>query len=163
VKFARAASFKPLPRACAPKGKVQLDPEAIEAIHAAGTTPSAQGLGYTGAGVKVAYIADGINVDDPDFIRANGTSAAARSLTLTQAGDYETTVTFTVPTGQARLSASVTAATRPTRPCHPSTLGCRISASSPPAGSSPPITFPRESATTATRRWPTRSRAPGRR
>jgi Subtilase family len=72
VKFARAARFKPLSGACAPKGKVQLDPEAIETIHAAGTTPSAQGLGYTGTGVKVAYIADGINVNDPDFIRANG-------------------------------------------------------------------------------------------
>jgi hypothetical protein len=68
----RAAAFKPLPEACAAKGKAQLNPEAIEAINAAGSTPSAQGLGYTGAGVKVAYIADGINVNDPDFIRANG-------------------------------------------------------------------------------------------
>jgi subtilisin family serine protease len=72
VKATSAAGFKPLAGACAPKGKVQLNPEAIETIHAAGTTPSAQGLGYTGAGVKVAYIADGINVDNPDFIRANG-------------------------------------------------------------------------------------------
>jgi len=72
VKFADAAAFKLLPGACAPKGKVQLNPEAIEAIHAAGTTPSAQGLGYTWAGVKVAYVADGIDVNDPDFIRANG-------------------------------------------------------------------------------------------
>jgi hypothetical protein len=31
VKSARAAGFKPLPGACAPKGKVQLDPEAIDA------------------------------------------------------------------------------------------------------------------------------------
>jgi subtilisin family serine protease len=73
VKLAQAAAgFKPLPGACAPKGKVQLDPEAIEAIHAAGSTPSAQGLGYTGAGVKVAYIADGIDVNNPDFIRPGG-------------------------------------------------------------------------------------------
>jgi hypothetical protein len=72
VKVAKAAAATLLPGACAPKGKVQLNPEAIETIHAAGTTPSAQGLGYTGAGVKVAYIADGINVNDPDFIRANG-------------------------------------------------------------------------------------------
>jgi hypothetical protein len=72
VKLSRAAVAKLLPGTCAPKGKVQLNPEAIETIHAAGTTPSAQGLGYTGAGVTVAYIADGINVNDPDFIRANG-------------------------------------------------------------------------------------------
>jgi subtilisin family serine protease len=72
AKLSRAAGFKPLPGACAPKGKVQLDPQAIETIHAAGGTPSAQGLGYTGAGVKVAYIADGIDVNNPDFIRANG-------------------------------------------------------------------------------------------
>jgi hypothetical protein len=57
VKLSRAAVAKLLPGTCAPKGKVQLNPEAIEAIHAAGTTPSAQGLGYTGAGVTVAYIA----------------------------------------------------------------------------------------------------------
>jgi subtilisin family serine protease len=72
VKAQAAAGFKALPGACAAKGKVQLNPEAIETIHAAGSTPSAQGLGYTGAGVKVAYVADGIDVDNPDFIRANG-------------------------------------------------------------------------------------------
>lgn len=71
-----AAGLKPLPGACAPKGQVQLDPEAIEVIHAAAATgtggPSAQALGYTGAGVKVAWIADGIDTSNPDFIRANG-------------------------------------------------------------------------------------------
>jgi hypothetical protein len=70
-----AGGVKPLPGAC-PSGKtVQLDPEAIENIHAAtqsGTGDAAQALGYTGAGVKVAYIADGIDPDNPDFIRANG-------------------------------------------------------------------------------------------
>jgi hypothetical protein len=67
----KAGAIKPLPGACAPKGQVQLDPEAIQVIHAASGT-SAQGLGYTGAGVKVAWIADGINPSNPDFIRANG-------------------------------------------------------------------------------------------
>jgi hypothetical protein len=70
-----AAGSKPLPNAC-PSGKtVQLDPEAIEAIHAAsqsGKGNTAQALGYTGAGVKVAWIADGLDPDNPDFIRANG-------------------------------------------------------------------------------------------
>jgi subtilisin family serine protease len=70
-----AQGATPLPGACAPNGQVQLDPEAIEAIHAAtaaGGGPSAQGLGYTGSGVKVAFIADGVDPDNPDFIRANG-------------------------------------------------------------------------------------------
>ncbi|HET9895461.1 MAG TPA: S8 family serine peptidase [Streptosporangiaceae bacterium] len=69
------AGIKPLPGACpATKKGVQLDPEAVEAIHAAAQSgkTSAQGLGYTGAGVKVAYIADGIDPNNQDFIRANG-------------------------------------------------------------------------------------------
>lgn len=61
-----------LPGACAPKGKVQLDPQAVEAIHAAGSKDSAQALGYTGAGVKVGFIADGLDINNPDFIRSNG-------------------------------------------------------------------------------------------
>jgi hypothetical protein len=71
-----AAGLKPLPNACPTSSKaVQLDPEAVEAIHAAtqsGKGDSAQALGYTGAGVKVAYIADGVDPNNPDFIRANG-------------------------------------------------------------------------------------------
>jgi hypothetical protein len=73
--IAKASGTKPLPGACAPGKQVQLNPEAIENIHAAtqsGTGDSAQALGYTGAGVKVAFIADGVNPDNPDFIRADG-------------------------------------------------------------------------------------------
>ena len=72
---AAADGVKPLPGACTSGKKGQLDPEAIEVIHAAtqsGTGNAAQALGYTGAGVKVAFIADGVNPDNPDFIRANG-------------------------------------------------------------------------------------------
>ena len=72
---AAAAGVKPLPGACTSGKQVQLNPEAIENIHAAtqsGKGDSAQALGYTGAGVKVAFIADGLNPDNPDFIRANG-------------------------------------------------------------------------------------------
>jgi hypothetical protein len=72
---AAAAGIKPLSGACTTGTKVQLDPEAIENIHAAsqsGKGDVAQALGYTGAGVKVAYIADGIDIDNPDFIRADG-------------------------------------------------------------------------------------------
>jgi subtilisin family serine protease len=72
---AKADDAKPLPGTCTSGKEVQLDPEAIENIHAAtqtGTGDAAQALGYTGAGVKVAYIADGVDPDNPDFIRANG-------------------------------------------------------------------------------------------
>src|SRR3984957_11556778 len=73
---APAAGIKPLPGACpASKKTVQLNPEAIETIHAAtqsGKGDSAQALGYTGAGVKVAWIADGLDVNNPDFVHANG-------------------------------------------------------------------------------------------
>jgi hypothetical protein len=64
-----------LPGVCPPAGQVQLDPQAIETIHAAsqsGTGDNAQALGYTGAGVTVGFIADGLDVKDPDFIRADG-------------------------------------------------------------------------------------------
>jgi hypothetical protein len=70
-----AAGTKPLPGACTSGKTVQLNPEAIENIHAAtqsGQGAAAQSLGYTGAGVKVGWIADGVDIDNPDFIRANG-------------------------------------------------------------------------------------------
>ncbi|HXB48086.1 MAG TPA: S8 family serine peptidase [Streptosporangiaceae bacterium] len=70
-----AAGITPLPGACRSNGKVQLNPEAIENIHAAtqsGKGDSAQALGYNGSGVKVGWIADGIDINNPDFIRANG-------------------------------------------------------------------------------------------
>ena len=73
AKAKAAQGLKPLPGACAPKGQVQLNPQAIEAINAAEPAgSSAQALGYTGAGVKVAWIADGLDPNNPDFIRANG-------------------------------------------------------------------------------------------
>jgi hypothetical protein len=51
-----------------------LEPEALQVTHDAYAdphTPQAQALA-TGRGVKVAYLADGIDVDNPDFVRADG-------------------------------------------------------------------------------------------
>jgi hypothetical protein len=69
------AGVTPGPGVCAAPGHVQLNPQAIEAMHADSDVPGAQtarSLGITGAGVKVAYIADGIDINNPDYIRPNG-------------------------------------------------------------------------------------------
>ena len=104
-----ARAVKPLPGACPThKNAVQLDPEAIEAIHAAtqtGKGNSAQALGYTGAGVKVAFIADSADPNNPDFIRADGQHVFVDNR------DFSGTGTF-APTdgGEAFLDASSIAA-----------------------------------------------------
>jgi hypothetical protein len=54
--------------------KPLLEPEALQTTHTAfadPSTPSAQQLS-TGSGVKVAFFADGLDINNPDFIRANG-------------------------------------------------------------------------------------------
>lgn len=54
--------------------KPLLEPEALQTMHVAYTDPSvpqAQNLA-TGKGVKVAFFADGLDINNPDFVRSNG-------------------------------------------------------------------------------------------
>ncbi len=67
------------PQACTgTQAKPQLEPEALQTMNVQSDDPSAKtarALGIDGTGVKVAYIADGIDPQNKAFIRPNGQSA----------------------------------------------------------------------------------------
>lgn len=75
---APAPPSKPLPippGACPAPGQPAPVGEELELIHAdsnSSSEPTARTLGFTGAGVKVAFMAEGIDTDNPDFIRPDG-------------------------------------------------------------------------------------------
>ncbi|HEY0238479.1 MAG TPA: S8 family serine peptidase [Friedmanniella sp.] len=128
-----AKAAAPTPRYCpTDPAKPQLEPEALELTHTDtdhGTDPTARSLGYTGRGVKVGFIADGTDIDQPDLIRADG------SHVVTDYQDFSGDGTTSSTSGAEAMGdvSSIAAQGRASydlaayvNPSHPLPAGCNI-------------------------------------
>jgi Subtilase family len=130
----RGATVARTAASCGTARHPQLDPEALDAIDDAGGAT----LGYTGKGVKVAFLADGIQTSSADFKRnvlyASGASHAG-SPVITVYRDFSGDGTASVTGGgEAFLDASSIAAqgnatydlSRYVSGAHPLPAGCDV-------------------------------------
>ncbi|SDJ05197.1 Serine protease, subtilisin family [Frankineae bacterium MT45] len=112
--------------------KPLLEPEALALTHTDSDnaqTPTARSLGYDGTGVKVGFIADGLDINQPDFIRADG------SHVITDYQDFSGDGTNAPTSGGEAFgdASSIAAQGRETydistfmNPAHPLPAGCNI-------------------------------------
>jgi hypothetical protein len=96
--------------ACGTAGSPELDPEALTNINA----PQAQALGFDGAGVTVAFLADGVDTTNPDLQRNTlyaSAGSSAGSPVITRYADFSGDgITAATAGGEAFLDVSSIAA-----------------------------------------------------